>query len=265
MLPVDLVYRHILPHAFEHPREVLSLLLVCSHFAGGASRPWFWHPFVRRQKRGIVALVERDGRLDAEERAGLLACVARNWTPELLLGAFEELRDCIRALVNEHDFGLVQRIRTAGTRDRSCSVFVGYQDGNGSRNGPAVTFFASGNYFRGNYAMDTFLGPIEFWWKCGMYFQGYTLVNMRVGAGSIWFQDGHVFKCENWDGSREAMCQSQSGTWTLPDGKTTVDGTLSALHVGHDQHQRHGKRDDGHRLVHAHEHGTQVAQEERMS
>jgi hypothetical protein len=42
LLPLDLVYRHILPHAFDTPTQAASFCLVCSYFREATSRLWFW-------------------------------------------------------------------------------------------------------------------------------------------------------------------------------------------------------------------------------
>jgi hypothetical protein len=232
LLPLDLIYRHILPHAFETPTQAASFCLVCSHFRGATSRLWFWTdgPWMLQLVVTRIRLTPFD---DENERGALLHMLPTIFKAGDVIQAVG-LKETIGALVGHsprrrRPFGeAVLQVFEAGEDNRSSGVYFGSIDENGDRVGKAAVYYTSGNSFFGTFFNDVFHGPdCTFRWHCGMVFKGQIEQSVRCGPGRLELVDGSIFEC-NFSAMPDAPFTEQHGIFLLEHGTVRVDGSVTS-------------------------------------
>jgi hypothetical protein len=217
LLPLDLVYRLILPHAFDTPTQAASFCLVCGYFREATSRLWFW-----TDGAWMLQLVVMRIRLtpfnDENERGALLHMLPTIFKACDVIQAVG-LKETIGALVGHsprrrRPFGeVLLQVFEAGDGNRSSGVYFGSIE-NGDRVGKAAVYYTSGNSFFGTFFNDVFHGPdCTFRWNCGMVFRGQIEFNLRVGPGRLELVDGSVFEC-NFSAMPDDRLEEQHGDFS---------------------------------------------------
>ena len=222
-LPIDLILREILPHAFDEPKQVMSLALVCSYFADGPRRAWFWIPWMSGQRKALQQRVLTEV-LDASagQREGLRLSLA-NWNSKMLIQALG-VSQTVQSIVGG---GKWRTIVGHGQMDDNLSCYVGQVNDDGMRHGIGVLFYSSGNNYVGEFQADHFHGPCVFTWKCGMVYRGHCQMNVKVGRSRWTFCDGTFFDA-NFALSRQEKCLPQRGYW---NGNKEDTGVVIRAHA----------------------------------
>jgi hypothetical protein len=235
LLPLDLIYRRILPHAFDNPAQAASFCLVCSHFRQATSRICFWAdgPWMLQL---VVMRVRLTPFEDENERGALLRVLTSTIFKACDVIQAVGLKETIGALVGHsprrrrafREVGL--QVFEVGDDDWSSGVYFGGLEKD-ERFGKSAVYYNSGNYFFGTFFDDMFHGPdCTFRWKCGMVFKGTIEHGMRFGPGRLELVDGSVFECV-FSATHDTPFAEQRGTFFLEHGKVKVDGSVKTGRV----------------------------------
>ncbi len=231
LLPLDLIYRLILPHAFDTPSQAASFCLVCSHFREATSRLWFWTdgPWMLQLVVMRVRLTPFD---DENERGSLLHVLLTMFRACDVIQAVG-LKETIGALVGHsprrrrafREVGL--QVFEVGDDDWSSGVYFGGIEKD-ERFGKSAMYYNSGNSFFGAFFGDMFHGPdCTFRWNCGMLFKGEIEHGLRFGPGRLELVDGSIFEC-NFSVMEDTLFEEQHGIFLLDHGKVKVDGSVTS-------------------------------------